>query len=127
MARDLINELQNTKFDKYAEVKSVSKNKVEELKHYPECCQVLAAIVELQCNKPCRVGHGRTTFSCKVVDCCRKKGFEGCWECDGFEECKEFESLKAFHGETPWQNLRKIKELGLDKWAQHRHKFYVWQ
>jgi len=127
LARDLLSELQNTGFGKYAEVKSSSVNKAEELKHYQECCKVLAAIVELQCNESCRVGGGCPTFSCTIVNCCQKKGFEGCWQCGEFENCKDFESLKPFHGDAPLQNLRKIKALGLDKWAQHRNKFYVWQ
>jgi len=126
LARDLRDELQDTKFEKYAEVKSSSVNFVEELTHYPEFCKVMAAIVELQCREPCRVGGGCPTFPCTIVDCCQEKGFEGCWQCDGFEGCEQFASLKPFHGEAPQQNLRKIRELGLDKWAQHRDKFYVW-
>ena len=127
LARDLLSELQDTEFNKYAEVKSVSMNKAEELKYYQECCKVLAAIVELQCNEPCRVGGGCPTFSCQIVECCQKKGLEGCWECDEFEECQELAFLKPFHGEAPWQNLRQIKESGLDEWVYRRHKFYVWQ
>ena len=127
LARNLLNELQNTKFDKYAEVKSLSINKAEELEHYQDCCKVLATIVELQCNEPCRLGGGCPTFSCKIVECCQKKGLEGCWQCKEFEYCRELEFLKPFHGDAPILNLQKIKELGLDKWAEHRYKFYVWQ
>jgi len=124
LASDLISVLQNVGFDKYAEVKSLS---VKELGHYKECCKVLEAIVGLQCNNPCRVGGGCLTFSCKIVECCQRRGFEGCWECGELEICKEFEFLKPFHGDTSLQNLRKIKELGLSKWVEHRQKFYVWQ
>ncbi len=126
LARDLLNELHNTKFDKYAEVKSSSMNEAEDLEHYQDCCKVLSAIVELQCNEPCRVGGGCPTFSCKIVECCQKKGLEGCWQCAEFENCREFESLKSFHGDAPIMNLQKIEKLGLDKWAEHRCKFYVW-
>ena len=124
LARNLLSELQNTEFGKYAEVKSRS---TKELEHYKECYEALEAIVELQCNEPCRIGGGCPTFSCKIVECCQKKGFEGCWECAEFEKCKEFEFLEKYHGDTPVQNLRKIKELGLDKWANHRQRFFVWQ
>jgi len=124
LARDLLSELQNVQWDKYAEVKSLS---VKELEHYQECCEVLETIVRLQCNRACRVGGGCSTFSCEIVECCRKRGFEGCWQCDEFEDCQKFEFLKPFSGDRLLRNLRKIKEVGLDKWVEHRHRFYVWQ
>lgn len=127
LARDLLTELENTEFNKYAQVKSFSRDKAEELEHYQECCEVLEAIVKLQCKEPCRVGGGCPAFSCEIVGCCRKKGFEGCWQCGEFEKCKEFEFLKPFHGDAPVGNLKEIKESGLDKWVEHRRKFYVWQ
>ena len=129
LARDLLKELRDTKFNEYAELKSTLGNpqdRRKEFKHYRECCEVLETIVELQCNNPCRVGGGCPTFSCKILECCLAKGLEGCWECIEFENCSRFEFLKGMHGDEPLQNLRKIKELGLDKWAEHRHKSYVW-
>ena len=122
LARDLIGELKKVEFDKYAEVKN---SFVKELKYYKECCEVLEAIVGLQCNNACR-GGGCPTFSCKIIECCKTRGFEGCWECNEFERCKEFKFLEPFHGDTPLKNLRKIKELGLDKWVGHRQKFFLW-
>ena len=127
LARDLLVELQDTEFDKYAKVKSSSTNKEEELTYYREFCKILSVIAKLQCNEPCRVKGGCSTFSCKIVECCQKKGFKGCWECGEFEICKESESLNPFHGDSRVQNLRNIRELGLDNWANHRQKFYIWQ
>ena len=127
LARDLLNELQDTKFNKYAKAKSSSMDNAERFKYYHECCEVLAAIVELQCNKPCRVRGGSSTFSCKIVECCKKKGLEGCWQCAEFENCGEFESLYSFHGDTPKRNIKIIKEKGIDGWSRFRGKFYVWR
>ena len=130
LARALLDELQGEEWDKYAEFKSGSTKQfdaVKQFEHYRECCEVLEAIIAVQCNNPCRVGGGCPTFSCKILDCCRKKGFEGCWQCDEFENCREFEFLKPLHGDTPVLNLRKIRELGLEKWTEHRYKCYVWQ
>ena len=130
LARDLLNELQDTEFNKYAEIKSSSTEQfdaVKQFEHYRECCEVLEAIIALQCNNPCRVGRGCSSFSCKILECSRKKGFEGCWQCDEFESCGKFEPLKAIHGDSPRQNLKRIKELGLDRWAEHRCRPYVWQ
>ena len=130
LARELLSELKNTEFSEYAEIKSGSAKQldaVKQLEHYGECCEVLEAIVALQCNNPCRVGGGCPTFSCGILECCRKKGFDGCWKCDGFESCERLETLRSIHGDSPRQNLRTIKELGLDKWAERRYKPYVWQ
>ena len=130
LAKDLVSELQNTEFNKYAELKSGSTKQfdaVKQFEHYKEFCEVLETIIALQCNNPCRVGGGCPTFSCEILECCQKKGFEGCWQCDEFENCGKFEPLKSIHGGSPQQNLKTIKELGLDKWVEHRQKSYVWE
>ena len=130
LARELLCELHNTEFGKYAAIKSSSVNQLDAVKkfeHYGECCEVLETIVALQCNSPCRIGGGCPTFSCGVLACCREKGFDGCWQCDEFEKCQRFESFRAIHGDSPRQNLRAVRKFGLDKWVEHRHKCYVWQ
>ena len=122
LGRDLLGELQNEEWGKYAEISSD-----KAFKNYEHCREVLDAIVRRKCDDACRPGGGCSAFSCKIVDCCQKRGFEGCWQCDEFENCREFELLKPLHGDKPVLNLRKIRELGLDKWAEHRYKCYVWQ
>ncbi|MFC1990440.1 DUF3795 domain-containing protein [Chloroflexota bacterium] len=124
LARELISELKNAEFGKYAKVKS---HLMKQFQHFKDFIAVLEAIVELQCNNACRVGGGCPSFSCKIVECCQEKRFEGCWKCEEFEKCKEFEFLKPFHGDTPQQNSKKIREMGLEKWAEYRYKCYVWQ
>ena len=124
LAGELLRELQKTEFEKYAVVKSRS---TKDLAHYDETLKALEAIVKLQCNAPCRVGGGCPTFSCGILECCRERGFEGCWECDEFEDCPKFDFLKPYHGDGPLQNLRKIRELGWDRWIEHREKFFTWQ
>jgi len=130
LSMELLKELRNIEFGKYADIKSSSEKQfdaVEQFKHYKECYEVLEAIAALQCNTPCRVSGGCPTFACAILECCRKRGFRGCWECDKFEICEKFESLKSIHGDSPQQNLKKIKEFGLDSWAKHRSKPYMWQ
>ena len=122
LARNLRDELQRVQFDKYAEVKSIS---VEEFRHYKECVEVLGAIAGLQCNNTCR-GGGCPTFKCKIIECCTKKGFAGCWECDEFEQCSEHDFLEPFHGDLPKKNLRRIREFGLEEWLENREKFFKW-
>ena len=124
LAGELLRELEETGFEEYALVKGRSS---KELAHYGETIKALEAIAGLQCNKPCRVGGGCPTFSCGILECCRERGFKGCWECDEFEGCDKFDFLKPYHGDTPLRNLEKIREFGEDKWVEHRGKFYVWQ
>ena len=82
LARQLIEELNNTQFEKYAKIKSSSKKQFDAIKrfeHYKKCYAVLEAVAKLQCNSPCRIGEGCAAFSCNILECCRQKGFEGCW------------------------------------------------
>jgi len=99
---------------------------VKELGHYEECCQVLDAIVKLECDTPCRAGGDGCLQPCEIKTCVQTKKLEGCWECDEFERCDKFEFFRLIHGDTTKENLRKIKEYGLSGWAEHREKFYRW-
>ncbi len=123
LARNLTSELQAVRFDRYAEVKSVS---VREFKSYEECRVVLEAIARLSCDTPCRAGGDGCLQSCEIKSCVQAKKLEGCWGCDVFEKCEKFEFLKPFSGDVPRENLRKIKEYGLTEWAKHRGEFYKW-
>ena len=123
LARDLLSELQAVRFDKYAQVKSAA---VKELEHYDECTQVLDAIVKLGCDTPCKAGGDGCSGPCEIKNCVQMKKLQGCWECGEFERCEKFEFFKPIHGNTTRGNLRKIKEYGLNKWAEHREKFYSW-
>jgi hypothetical protein len=122
LARDLLNQLQTSDWDKYAGVSSS-----EAFKHYRGSIDVLKAIAERKCNDGCRKGGGCKTFACKIIECCQKRGFEGCWQCHKFQKCNKFEFLKQFHGEYPIENLKIIRDKGLKDWVTHRRSFYIWQ
>ena len=124
LAQDLLKELQTTGFDTYANIVSTYR---EKMKDYESFRRVLEGIGELRCEEPCRVGGGCPTFTCVMLACCRRKGIEGCWECDEYETCNGFDSLMVCHGDNPRKNLRKIKELGTENWAAHREKFFIWE
>ena len=123
LARDFGNELQKTIFDKYAEAKSAS---VKEFGHYEEFREVLDAMVKLKCDAPCRAGGDGCVQPCEIKACVQLKGLEGCWQCDEFEACGKFEFLKPICGNTPQENLRRIKNHGLDGWVEQRGKYYPW-
>ncbi|MEW6621082.1 MAG: DUF3795 domain-containing protein [bacterium] len=123
LARELSTKLQKDRFDNYAEVEA---NSIKELNHYHKFLEVLGTIIKLRCDNPCRLGGDGCEQSCKIKGCAQSKHIDGCWQCNEFEACDKFEFLKPLHGDSPQQNLRKIKEYGLRKWVEYREKFYIW-
>lgn len=123
LAHELSLELKNIQFDEYAKVKSRQKKEIE---YYQECIALLDEIIQLKCTTPCRLGGDGSVEKCEIKKCVLSKGFQGCWECTMFEQCDKFESLEPFCGDAPQKNLVKIKEHGLDRWANYREKFYPW-
>jgi hypothetical protein len=116
LARDLRKALREAHFDKAAEVIPF-----KEFKQYPQCYEVLGAMVKLRCGG-CRTS-GRSKF-CKIAQCARKKEVQGCWECAGFEDCKKLDFLATTHGDAHLKNLRKIRKAGLEEWAAGKRLWY---
>jgi len=110
LARDLRKELRQAKFDRQAEAMSTSPF-FAVLKNYPQCYEVLGAMVRLRC-KSCRSGGGPPF--CKMRQCCQKKGIDGCWQCDDFETCNKLDFLKANHDDAHLKNIRRIRKNGID-------------
>ena len=115
LARDLRAELRKKKFDKFAKfISQHSFGKVYE--HYPECYDVLGAMVKFRCKRACKNGGGPPF--CKMRKCCEKNGINGCWECDDFETCGKLDFLKSVHDDAHLKNLRKLKKQGVDKFLE---------
>ncbi|MBC8204033.1 DUF3795 domain-containing protein [bacterium] len=115
MARDLRKELRSAKFSRFADfVSNYSFGAV--YKNYPQCYEVLGAMVKFRCNKGCRDGGGPPF--CKIRQCCQKKEIEGCWECEEFETCEKLDFLKPVHEDAHIKNLRKIKKQGMEKFVE---------
>ncbi len=111
LARDLRKELRAEKFDRTAEKMSAS-SFFAAFKNYPQAYEVLGQIVKLRCKRACRDGGGIPV--CKIRDCCRKKGIDGCWLCDEFETCKKLDFLKPYHEDAHLKDLRILKKSGVD-------------
>ena len=121
LARDLRKELRQTRFDKTAEsLSALSFFKV--FKEYPGCYEVLGGMVKLRCKNACRDGGGNPF--CTIRKCCVKKGFEGCWQCDEFEDCRKMDILKTNHGDAHIRNLRKIKKKGKKEFLKGEKYWY---
>lgn len=122
LAKDIRKELREARFDKTAEALSrVSFFKI--FNNYPQCYEVLGAMVKLRCRKVCKNGGGPPF--CKIRKCCQKKGIKGCWECNEFETCEKLDLLKPGHGVAHIKNLRKINKQGTDEFLKGQKYWYV--
>ena len=121
LARDLRKELRKYRFEKMA--KSFAEvPRFAVLKDYPQCYDVLGELVKLRCRKTCK-SDGGPPF-CKMRKCCRKKGIEGCWECEEFETCRELDFVKTYHGDAHLKNLRKLKKAGVEGFLKGKKYWY---
>jgi hypothetical protein len=115
LARDLRKELRQAKFNRIAQAMSETPF-FAVYKDYPRCYEVLGALVKFRCKKTCRSGGGPPF--CKIRKCCKKKGLEGCWQCNEFETCENLDFLKTSHGEAHLKNLRMLKKEGVDNFIK---------
>jgi len=115
LARDLRKELRQTNFAKQAALMAEVPF-FAALKNYPQCYEVLGQMVKMRCKRTCR-GNGGPP-GCKMRDCCRKKGIEGCWQCADFETCKKLDFLRKFHDDAHLKNLRILKKSGVDSFIR---------
>ena len=121
MARDLRKELRSIRYDKFASfISTYSFGK--DFESYDECYKVLGAMVKFRCRKGCRNGGG-SPF-CKIRICVEKKGFDGCWECNEFKECKKLEFLEPVHGDAHIKNINKIKTIGKNEFLKGKTLWY---
>jgi hypothetical protein len=88
----------------------------QELGDYGRFHEMLRFMTGLRCPGNCRDGW-QDAESCQVRACCRDRGYFACHECDQFETCAKLRSLhQGLHAEASLQNLRAIREMGLDAW-----------
>lgn len=109
MARDLRKEMRTPAYKRFVDF--ISKTSFgKEYKNYGACYKMLGAMVRFRCKRGCRNGGGPPF--CKIRQCCQKKGFAGCWECDEFEDCKRLDFLKGVHLDAHIKNLKIIEKKG---------------
>jgi hypothetical protein len=97
------------------------------LKEYDSLYQMLEFMTDLRCPGKCREGKDTET-SCAVRKCCREKGFYACYECDELERCEKLRSLfNGLHYEADMQNLKDIREMGLEAWLSRGKRHVYWE
>ena len=73
--------------------------------------KALKAIENLDCKTSCKSGGGST--NCEIRKCCISHKYDGCWECDDFENCSTLGFLKPMHGEANIKNIQYIRQKGM--------------
>lgn len=124
LARQLKEALEEVDFQSYASVKSPFGSEFQEFCSF---LAVLEAFINYSCSDGCRTSGGCSTTPCQIIQCCREKRYEGCWECEVFESCEKFESLKPRCGASVMHNLKEIKKNGFEGWSKRRRPIYNWQ
>ena len=123
LADEMLNEIEMLHLHEYANIKQAYTKGFE---NFDRFTSTLEAISKIKCELPCRLGGDGCDGPCEIIKCVKAREYEGCWECNIFEKCEKLDFLKPFHGKGPLENLHKIKEYGLDDWAEQRTKCYPW-
>jgi hypothetical protein len=112
LAAELLREIDRPEFQKLAQgLPVVLPEEFESLTKLPHCRNVLVSLTHLDCTAICREGGG--SKSCGIKQCCRQKGFEGCWLCGQFESCETLSWLNPVEGDAHLRNLRIIRGQGM--------------
>jgi hypothetical protein len=92
---------------------------------------ILDGIINVQCKATCQekggCSAGGSTHQCNTVRCVKSKGYNGCWQCDEFENCDKLKFLKNRYGFIIEENLRTAKEKGVEAVKSHGNRYYAWQ
>jgi len=78
---------------------------------------------KFRCRKGCKDGGGPPF--CKMRNCCQKKGYQGCWECEDFETCEKLNFLVPVHGRAHIKNLMNLKRKGVKEFLKGKRYWYT--
>jgi len=109
-ASELANAIDAHEFDRTAECLFA-----DEIPDYGAFRETLGFLTELRCEAPCRARDPSST-TCAVKACCIERGYFACHECDGFETCDTLRDNVERCGYASLENIRSIREAGLDAW-----------
>lgn len=100
-------------------------------KHMPEFMAVLDGLIELQCKSTCQEAGGCSLggdlHRCRALQCLEDRGYEGCWQCNGFESCEKLAFLKEGYGYVIEENLRIMRDQGPEAIQPRGDNYYEWQ
>jgi hypothetical protein len=112
-AGELLQTIQTPKFQKLAiGLPVILPDPFKALSKIDDCRNVLSAMSQLDCTRPCKMGGG--SAECKIKVCCQQKNLTGCWECDAFEDCETLAWLEPVNVDAHLKNLRILMSKGVD-------------
>lgn len=85
--------------------------------HYTEYEKVLNGFVKIFGDCPACIKGGGDP-NCAVRECCKQKTYTTCAQCTEMETCEKLQR----YGSRALEGLRKIKTIGIDKWAIEMQK-----
>lgn len=110
LAQGFLGELKRANFKNFVAYLE-SKGAENAYRNYDQFSEVLGAIAQIQCYNLCRSKSG--SARCKIRRCSIEMGFDGCWQCNNFENCDKMEFLKTVHVDAHIKNMRIIRKYGL--------------
>lgn len=100
-------------------------------KDMPLFKNVLDGIIKLQCKATCKetggCSLGGSLHECHASKCVKSNGYDGCWQCEKFENCDKLRFVKKHYGYVIEENLRTAKEKGIEEVKSHGNRYYAWQ
>lgn len=111
--------------EKYVDFKS-KRNPV--FRQYSVFTNFLGELKKIKCSGSCVEGPESElgcTKDCKIRACVLERNFNGCWDCDSFENCELILRHATFHPGL-LHNLKTIKNEGIENWIEDRGKHYTW-
>jgi hypothetical protein len=100
-------------------------------KDIPLFMNVLDGIIKLQCKDTCKetggCSLGGNLHECHASKCVKSNGYDGCWQCEKFENCDKLSFVKKNYGYVIEENLRTAKEKGIEEVKSHGNRYYTWQ
>jgi len=103
----------------FREIAKEAKEWDPKLAHYPQFEDVLQSLMKMFGECPsCLEGGGPPV--CAIRECCKENGFSTCAECDKMPCDKLQPQVQGYRGHLDM--LRRIKEIGKDKWAKEMER-----
>lgn len=105
--------------------------KFDVFKQMPDFMKVLDGIINLQCKNTCQEVGGCSAngqrHECNALKCIKSKGYDGCWQCSEFKECDKLSFLRTSYGSTIEENLKLVREKGMEAVESRGNRYYEWQ
>jgi len=113
------------------EIQTSLSEKYSVFKEMPIFMNVLEGIANMECKITCREARGCSaggnTIKCTALKCLELKKYDGCWQCEEYEDCEKLKFLKMSYGFVINENLTTIKEKGEEEVKSHGSQYYAWQ